>query len=651
VRRYIGSATIPPVRHRVLLAVLLLLAAALLAHGASLGNGFVWDDDDYVTQNPVLRTAGGIFRIWFEPTSLPQYYPLVHSTFWLEYRLWGPSPLSYHLVNVLLHALATIAAWRLFVRLHVPGALFGALLFAVHPVHVESVAWVTERKNVLSLLCALLAAHGWLSWQDTGRRRTWWLASAAFLLALFAKTVTAVLPAALLVVHWWRHGRIGKREWLAALPWLAVGALLGWFTAHLEAHYVGAAAALQLSAPERMLIAGRAPWFYLASLLWPWPLCFNYPRWQLDPGGAAQWAFVAATLAAPIAALALQRRFGRGPAAVLLLFGGTLVPVLGFLDVFPFRYSFVADHFQYHASLPMLAGLGALATLAARRFLPGRAGPAVAAAATLALALLSLRQCGDYRDEQTLWHATLRTNPDSALALANLGGLAIERGDLVTARDYCERALRHDPGSHESIANLGILAHRAKDYETAQNLYETALELKPNSAATRHNLAALHRELGHPELAVPLLQEAVELDPDFYDGHATLASVLRDLRQCEECLVHADWVLKRRPEAVETRLAAVDALLALGRFDQASGNALVLVKTQPNLEQARTAVARSLAGLLQRMPPAEVVPRATTGLTKAGLVPAAFLPQLERELRALGAVAQADAVQAALARR
>ena len=146
-----------------------LLLLTCLAYIPALSAEFIWDDDDYVTANPVLQEGGrGLVRIWTEPTSLPQWYPLVHTTFWLEAQLWGMSPAGYHIVNVLLHGLS---AWVLLIvlrRLEVPGALLAAAVFAVHPVHVESVAWVTERKNVLSLLFALLAVRAWLVWRPLG---------------------------------------------------------------------------------------------------------------------------------------------------------------------------------------------------------------------------------------------------------------------------------------------------------------------------------------------------------------------------------------------------------------------------------------------------------------------------------------------------
>ncbi|MCA8965444.1 MAG: tetratricopeptide repeat protein [Planctomycetes bacterium] len=632
-------------RHTRWLGAALLVVAVLVAYAGVTGCGFVWDDDDYVTQNPVLRTLPGLWRIWFEPTSLPQYYPLVHTTFWLEYRLWGTDPLGYHVVNVLLHAGSAVVLWRVLSRLAVPGALLGALWFAVHPVHVESVAWVTERKNVLSLLCYLLAARAFLRWHEGLAPRGWWRATAWFVAALLSKTVAASLPAALLVVLWWRHGRIGARELRATAPWFVLGAALGWFTVHLEATHVGAAAALHLEPLQRLLIAGRAVWFYLGSLLWPWPLCFNYPRWQLDTGSLLQWSFVLTAVAAPLLAWWQRRRIGRGPLAAMLLFGGTLVPAIGFFDVYPFRFSFVADHFQYHASVAMIAAAAALLVRCVPRSWPARAPTALGGAVATALLVLTARQLPHYRDEVTLWQATLRCNPRSVVALVNLGGNAFAGGDLEATVQFSERALAIDPRSYESLANLGAVAHRRNDLDAARRYYEAAHAIKADYASNLRNLAALHLQQGRAADALPLVQRAVELDPDYYDGRATLASTLAALQRWPECLQQAEWVLQRTPDAFETRLRAIDALLGMQRYERAVELSAELLRRMPSFEQVRRGFAKAAGGLLQKTPPERVVARAATLCERAGLSIGDVRASLANELRALGANAQADALR------
>ena len=343
---------------------LFLVAATVLAYQPVWHAGFIWDDDVYVTNNLTLRSVDGLRQIWCKLTATPQYYPLVHTSFWLEYHLWGLNPVGYHVVNVLLHALAAILLWRVLVRLQLPGAWLAAGIFALHPVAVESVAWVTERKNVLAAVFYFAAALAYLR----GRRRErmaesksgvslrwYFLAFALFVAALLSKTTACSLPAAMLLVIWWKRGRIAGRDVWPLLPFFAAGVALGLVTSWLERTHVGAQGPeWAFSFPERCLIAGRAVWFYAGKLFWPANLTFIYPRWQINTGAWWQWIFPVAALAVVAVLWRLRRRIGRGPLVAVLFFGGTLLPALGFTNVYPMRYSFVADHFQYLASVGLI---------------------------------------------------------------------------------------------------------------------------------------------------------------------------------------------------------------------------------------------------------------------------------------------------------
>ncbi len=628
-------------------AFALLLCLALVTWWPVATCGFIWDDDDYVTQNRVLRTGMGLWRLWTEPTSLPQYYPLVHTTFWLEYRLWGLSPLGYHVVNVALHTVSACLVWRLGRVLALPGALVAAAWFLAHPVHVESVAWITERKNVLSLACALAAALAWLRWREHGRRGAYATACAWFAAALLAKTVVVALPAALLVVIWWRDGRVVARDVRSLLPWLLVGLGFAWLTVHLETTHVAAAdARWQLQSAERLLVAGRAPWSYLGSLLWPVGVCFNYPRWQLDTASVAAWAWPAATVAVLGLAWGLRGRCGRGPLASLLLFGGALVPALGFFDVYPFRYAFVADHFQYHASVAVLLAVPAwLLPRLARWSAPWqRAAEFAGAAALVALIGLTWHALGAYRDLDTLWRRVLLGNPDSTLAMTNLGGLANLRGDAAAAKPWFERALALDPTLHEAWCNLGVIAQQAGDRATARAHYERALQCKPNDAATHNNLAVLLLEEGHAREAIPHAERALDGHPDYFEAHLALGQALHDAGQWERALAEIDYVLQRMPQHLDSRRRAVRCLSRLGRHTQAASNAMVWLRAEPASAAARAEVVATMADALRGEAPASIRAAAEGALTRSGLDPGPILPALAAALRDRGAAAQADAL-------
>ena len=438
---------------RTLLTVLLIVCCTFLAYLPALDGGLLWDDAAHVTR-PDLRSLHGLWRIWSDLGATQQYYPLLHSAFWMEYKLWGDATLGYHLANLLLHAAAAILVMLIMRRLGLPGAWLAALIFTLHPVCVESVAWIAEQKNTLSTVFYLGAALLYLNFDRTRRGSHYFLALALFVMALLTKTVTDTLPAALLVVFWWQRGRLGwKRDVVPLLPWFALGAAAGLFTAWVERRFVFAEGPdFALTLVERFLLAGRALWFYLGKLVWPADLMFFYPRWHVDAAQWWQYLFPLAALAALIGLCLLAPKH-RGPLAGALIFAGTLFPALGFFNVYPFIYSYVADHFQYAASLgiivPVAAGLASAVTARTR-------GWAVAAAC-LALAgarrphLAAVRHVprhgdalpGDYRSQPHLLGRALQ--PGSAHR-RNSGPYgrshpALPRGGAIEAR-LCHGALQ-----------------------------------------------------------------------------------------------------------------------------------------------------------------------------------------------------------------
>ena len=506
---------------------LLLVLLTLAAYATALRAGFIWDDPDYLTENPLIETLEGLRRIWFTAQT-PQYYPLVFTTFWIEEKLWGLHPLGYHAVNVLLHGAGALLVWRLLRRLEVPGAWLAGAIFALHPVQAESVAWVTERKNVLSGLFYFLALGGFLSFEEKGGRRRYTLALALFACALLSKSVTATLPAAALVILWWRDGTVRARSAIALLPFFILGAASGFFTAWIEVNRVGAAGPdWSLGLLERLLLAGRVPWFYLGKLLWPAELIFTYPRWEIRAGDPLAWLGPGGILLAAFALWRWRERLGRGPAAAGLYFLVTLGPALGFLDAYPFRYSFVADHFQYLAGLGPIALLSALLARGRERLgLGARAGMAGAGALLALLGLLTLRQGRIYRDEGTLWRDTLAKNPGSWMAHNNLGHLLARQGKTGEAIRHYREALRLRPGHANALNNLGnALLHQGKIAE-AEAALRRALAAEPGHPNARNNLSQALLAQGRLNEAVSELESLIRREPRYAPAHANLGSAL-----------------------------------------------------------------------------------------------------------------------------
>jgi tetratricopeptide (TPR) repeat protein len=556
-----------------LLWVAVIFAATVAAYFPALGAGFVWNDRDYVTRAG-LRSLHGLSLIWFKLGSTEQYYPLLHSAFWVEHRLWGDSPLGYHLVNVLIHATSASLLGLMLRRLAVPGAWLAAFLFAVHPVMTESVAWISEEKNTLSTLFYLLAAGAYLRFDERRRGFDYGLGLVLFALALLSKTVAATLPAALLVVFWWRRGRLeGRRDVAPLLPWFALGALGGLFSSYVERTYIGARGSdFALSGVARGLVAGRAIWFYLGKLLWPARLIFIYPRWSVNTAAIGQYGY---PLAAGVITAALWRWRGRRPGLLAgwLFFIGSLFPTLGFFNVYAFIFSYVADHWQYLASIGIFALLGAgAAGLWAVAPAPARTavGAGFAAIAVL-LGALTWRECGNYRDMTTFYRAILARNPAAWLAHNNLGFELQGAGHGAEAIPHYEAALRLHPDYTECHSNLGAAYFEAGRFAEAVVQDEAALRLLPNYAEAHNNLGAALDHLGSPSEAIAQYQEALRLKPGYVDPIFNLASSYLGVHRFAEAIEAYQEILRLQPDSRVARNDLGQAYLASGKISEAIG--------------------------------------------------------------------------------
>ena len=547
--------------------------------------GFIWDDDAFVTGNSLLKSAAGLRQIWFEPGATTQYYPLTYSSLWLEYHFWQLQPWGYHAVNVLLHGLNVLLLFKVLRRLEVPGAWLAAAVFALHPVEVESVAWIAERKNVLSGACYLGAALVYLNFDRDRKWASYAGALGLFILGLIAKSVIATLPAALLVMFWWKRGRLSwKREVAPLLPLFAVGIASGLFTAWMERKFVGAEGSeFDFSTLERCLIAGRAFWFYLGKLFWPANLVFIYPRWNISQSVWWQYLFPAAALLL-LAGFWLWRGRTRGPLAGLLFFAGMLFPALGFFNVYPFRYSFVADHFQY------LAGIGPIVLAAAgmtvafgwleksRAFLK----PVLGGALLAMLGVLTWQQCGMYADIETLWRTTLARNPNSFMAHLNLGIVLAQKGSVNEAITQFQTTLDLKPGYAKALNNLGLALLQKGDADEALIRFQEAIKINPNYADACYNLGNALIQKGRVEEAIVSYQKALQIKPDYAEAGYNLGNALIQKGSVAEAITCYQKALKIKPDYVEAHNNLGKTLLKTGRVAEAITHFRKVLQIKPD---------------------------------------------------------------------
>jgi tetratricopeptide (TPR) repeat protein len=523
-----ADVPVPFIRLREIFPWIGLCVVTLAAYWPALQGAFLWDDSSHIT-SPQLRSWHGLWRIWFDLGATQQYYPLLHSAFWVEHQAWGDAVLGYHLVSVALHAACACLVVLIVRRLSLPGAWLAGFLFALHPVCVESVAWMSEQKSTLSGLFYLSSALVYLHFDQSRRTSRYLLALALFLLALLSKTVTATLPAAVLVVLWWQRGRLQwKRDVLPLAPWVALGATAGLFTAWVERTYIGAKGPdFALTLLQRALLAGRVLWFYALSLLWPANLIFFYPHWTIDSSQWWQYMFPAGVLTVGVG-LALLATRHRGPLAAFLLFSGTLFPVLGFFNIFPFRYSYVADHFQYLASLAILVPAAAAFSSLVRQHTPKYLVP-LSVALPAILGLLTWQHSAIYQDTETLYRDTLARNPDSWVAHNNLGNRLLEiPGRTDEAIAEFQSALRLKPDYSEAHGGLGSAYRKLPGRLTdAIAEYQIAVRMEPGSAQSRTNLGNALAMAGRVPEAIAELETVVHSNPDSADAHSNLGNALR----------------------------------------------------------------------------------------------------------------------------
>ena len=587
---------------------LVLIASVFIAYSQVFQAGFIWDDESHLTRNPCVVGPLGLKEIWTSTQAV--YYPLVLTTFWVLHNVAGLNPLPYHLLNVLLHAASAILLWRLLRLLQVRGAWLGAALWALHPVMVQSVAWVTELKNTQSCLFYLLSIFFFLKWEGrgslvsrlpsrrAGKRRSsvaFALSLVLFLLATLSKPSVVMLPFVLALCIWWMRGRIRWRDVLPLAPFTLISALVSaWTIWEQKFHARAVGPDWAQTFPERLIIAGRAIWFYLGKLLWPHPLIFIYPRWEVDPSKLIAYLPLLLAIAGLVALWSIRAAWGRA-----LFFAGayyviSLFPVLGIFTVYFFRYSFVSDHFQYLASMGPLALAGAavaavagrlcqmpleLATetgaaqlaknrlaVASRRFVPSAC---LGGALLILLAFLTWQHTTEYRDLIALYTATLRKNPACWMAHYNLGIVLTDQGDIDQAIDHYQHAVALRPAYAEAHYNLGRLLVEQGRVDDAVVHYEEAVEINPGDPETQNNLGVALFTIGRVDDAIAHYQKALEIQPEYGEASCNLANAFISKGDFDGAIAQYEVCVAAIPDQAEAQYNLASALLRKGRTDEA----------------------------------------------------------------------------------
>jgi tetratricopeptide (TPR) repeat protein len=566
--------------------------------------GYIWDDDLHLTANPCIVGPLGFKEIW--TTNAADVAPLTRSTFWLEHALWGLTPLPYHLVNVLLHAACAVVLWRVLLRLCVPGAWLGAALWALHPVEVESVAWITETKNTESGLFFLLSIFFFLEWlQGKGVQRragNGWNYALTLLfaaLAMASKSSTVILPVVLCLCAWWVEGRWQWRNVMRVAPLFLMAVAASAVSIWVEKLQLATSVEAQWIRPwpERVVTSGFVVWFYLGKLLWPHPLVANYPRWKIDAGTGLSYLPALAVILILFILWRKRDTWARPWFFAWAYFLVALLPVLGLFDNYIFRYSFVFDHLQYLASMGPLVLVGAGLARVADLAIPSQVGlrSALGAGVLLIVGTLSWQRTWAFENEETLWTDTLARNPNSWLGHNNLGVALAGDGRLKEAEEQYHKSLEIDPDFSSAHINLGIALMQEGRADDAMGQFQAALKIDPNAGNAHSDLGGILFRKGQVDEAMAQFQTAVQIDPINFDAHVNLGSALFQKGRVDEAIAQYEDAQKINPNAAEVHAALGHALVPRGRLDEAMMQFEMALQINPNSADVHAALGDILA--------------------------------------------------------
>jgi protein O-mannosyl-transferase len=496
--------------------------------------------------------------------------------------------------------------WQVLRSLRVPGAWLGAALWALHPVAVESVAWITEMKNTESALFFLLSILFFVRWLRAkelgGRAGSGWSYALSLLfaaLAMASKSSTVILPVILCLCAWWIECRWDWRHVARVVPVFLMSAAASALSIWTQVLQLATVPDPQWSRtwPQRLATAGDAVWFYLGKLIWPHPLIAIYPRWRID---AVHWVSYLPLLAVIVifAILWFKRQlWSRACFFAFAYFVVALLPVLGLFDNFIFRYSFVFDHFQYLASIGPLALAGAVLARSSDFVIPKRPWlrSAFCAGLLLSLGLASWQRTWVYEGQETLWSDTVAKNPDCWIGHGNLGASLLQKGQLGEAIDQFQITLEINPNLAEVHSNLGLALFRKGAVDDAVAQYRKAVEIDPSYATAHYNLGLALSQKGQLDEAAAQYQKTVEIDPNYALAHYDLGNTLFTEGQLDEAIAQYQKAVEIDPNYATAHYNLGTALFQKGEVDDAVIQFKKAVEISPNFAEAHYDLGLTLA--------------------------------------------------------
>jgi Tfp pilus assembly protein PilF len=590
----------------ILIHAAVIVAAGLWIYRPALHGDWIWDDTLYLSQNPLLNDPARLWKAWFQPGSFIEYYPIEQTVQWAQWQLWGNDTLGYHLTNLCLHLLSAFLVWRLLAKFGLQFAWLGGLIFALHPMMVESVAWISEFKNTLSLPPLLLAMCAWIDYEERGRRADYLRALAFFLVAMLCKIGAAPFPVILLLYAWWKRGRVGWRDLLASEPFFVVSVTLGLITAWSGSWYMQG----QLKNPAvvdiggflfRLALAGQTLSFYFTKCFWPLGPLPIYPQWKIDPSSPLQ--FLPWLVLACLACWLWRKRQGWGRHALLGLgfFVLMLGPFLGFIPISYLSFTWVMDHFLY---VPIIGLIGIV--VAGIECLDARLATAVhpfsTGLLTVILGLLAFEShwyASAFTSEETFWTYTTDHNPGAWLAHNNLGKVLLLDGEPEQAREHFETVIRLKPDLGEPYGNLATALAQLGRIPEATEAFRQALKRDPYSPEANNGLGILLAQTGHTPEAIGHFQMALHRHPFYADAHLNLGNTLLQAGRPAEAIEQFQAAIQINPSYGPAYDNLGIAFAQAGRIPEAVEQFQKALEINPGDDKARESLAKLQTLMMQ----------------------------------------------------
>jgi protein O-mannosyl-transferase len=532
-----------------------LFLLAILVYLPSLHGGFVWDDESSIIQNHLLRNMDGLREIWAHPSlnTEPHYWPITYTSFWVDYQIWGLRAFGYHLTNVLLHAFNGILLWMILRKIEIPGAWFAAAIFAVHPVHVESVAWIIERKDVLSGLFYLLAFRFFLNYDKDNNWKEYLLSIFFFLCAIWSKSITVTLPLVMVLWFWWKKASLTVRDLVPVFPFFILAFICSFLDYRLtETH---ASFHTNLTLIQRVLIAGRVFWFSVGKLIYPINLMTYYPQWKISISSFTQYIYPCMMIVILAVFFFLRKVVGKGCFVATCFFAITLSPHLGFVDYGFMAYSYVADRFQYLAGIGLIV-LFAVIVMKGILYIVGSKKEVLYGVMIIPLLILSLltwSQAGIYKNMETLIRYNLQKNPNAWSTHYNWAVVLARKGNISDAIKHYNEAIELNPNYADAHNNLAMLLVQQGKLAEAMNQYTEAIQINPQLATAHNNMAILLLQEGKTDDAMAHYKIAIEINPLFAEAYNNVGLVLAKQGKLNEAIEYFSKALEINPEYREAK--------------------------------------------------------------------------------------------------